>query len=225
MSRRHTVPAVLLLSLVAITGCNNVSTASDPQPSSSTSSASPSGTLTSASAKPTDTPSGSPTVDPSSAREPARLPTSRIEAASLHLAVLGQNAAKTAGERAVVDTWMTYWQGAADTYYYYRPTPGFDRVARSTARSAVVAYMGRLKSDKQRVVGWARDNVTEVKVEGDTATVRDCTRNFTFTVDEEIEPLTHPDPYYEVTGTLEKSGDAWTVTRQTSTPLRKSCLY
>ena len=152
------------------------------------------------------------------------MPHDRLEAASLHTAVLDRNAASTAEERAVVDAWMAYWQGAADTYYSYKVTPEFEKVARGKARSSILGYLADLKAQKQRVVGWARDNVTSVTVHGGTATVHDCTENFTFSVDAEGEPLTKPPPYYDVTGTLQKSQGQWTVVRQHSRQLSRSCL-
>jgi hypothetical protein len=152
------------------------------------------------------------------------LPHNRIEAANLHVAVLDSSAASTAEEKAVVDAWMQYWQGAADSYYYYRPTEGFMQVARGTARSDVLQYLHRLKSDKQRVVGWVRDNVLRVTMNGETATLRDCAKNFTYTVDSESEPLTRPPPYYDMTGTLSKEQGRWTVTKQNSRELGHSCL-
>ena len=74
------------------------------------------------------------------------------------------------------------------------------------------------------MVGWARDNVTSVKVTGDTAKIRDCTENYTFTVDHEAEPLTHPPPWYDARGTLKKVDGRWMVTTQNSRELKKSCL-
>ena len=222
--RRSTVPAALALALVTLTGCNDSSrsepsaaTASSEAPSPSTSSAAPRPDE-SASAEAEEGPTAPETADG------VRLPTSQVAAASLHKAVLGESSASTAEEKAVVDAWMTYWQGAADTYYLYKESADFKRVARGRARSDILEYAERLRSHKRRVVGWARDNVTAVKVEGDTATVRDCTKNFTFSVDEEGEPLTRPDPWYDVTGTLEKSQGAWTVTQQRTKVLKESCL-
>ena len=123
-----------------------------------------------------------------------------------------------------MDAWMSYWQGVADTFYSYKVTPEFEQVARGQARRSILTYLGQLKAKKQRAVGWARDNVTSVSVDGDTATVRDCTQNFTFSVDVEGEPATNPIAYYDVTGTLQKSQGQWTVVRQQSRNLSSSCL-
>ncbi len=224
MRRHRRLPAVLLLSLTAVAGCSGASpqggptagdtTAASASPSAGTSAATPTPTTT-------DRPSGS--ASPSKAA-PSALPHDRLEAASLHTAVLGRNAASTAEERAVVDAWMAYWQGAADTYYSYKVTPEFEQVARGQARSSILGYLADLKAKKKRVVGWARDNVTSVSVDGGSATVHDCTENFTFSVDAEGEPLTKPPPYYDVTGTLQKSQGQWTVVRQRSRELKSSCL-
>jgi len=124
----------------------------------------------------------------------------------------------------VVDAWMSYWQAAADSYYRARPVPRFAEVARGSARSAVLVYLRQKKAQGQRVVGWARDNVTSVHISGDRARLRDCTQNFTFSVDEEGTPITLPTPFYDVTGELEKHGGRWVVTVATSRNLRLSCL-
>jgi hypothetical protein len=230
MRARHALPATVALALVALGGCSDQPTrVGSDAPSSAGGSASAQST--------TGTPDGTATADPTGSADdpqddasgtatdpPGRLPTSRIEAANLHVAVLGLNAAGTADERAVVEAWMRFWQSTADTYYFYRPTAEFDRVARGTARSGVLRYLAKVKAKKQRVVGWARDNVTAVRVDGSRATVRDCTKNFTFTVDNEAEPVTVPDAYYDVTGTLRRTADGWTVVAQTSDVLKTSCL-
>ena len=54
--------------------------------------------------------------------------------------------------------------------------------------------------------------------------MRDCTQNYTFSVDQEAEPMTKPPPWYDVTGTLQKSQGAWTVIKQNTKPVKKSCL-
>jgi hypothetical protein len=142
----------------------------------------------------------------------------------MHLAYLQSSSAQSPDEKAVVDAWMSFWQGAADTYYLYKPSDQFLAVARGSAKSDILDYMGKLKSHHQRVVGWAKDNVKKVSVDGDDATVRDCTQNFTYTVDREIEPLTRPTLYYDVTGKLKKEDGRWTVTAQRSKSLNRSCL-
>lgn len=222
MRRHRRLPAVLLLSLTAVAGCSSASPQSGPTPGDTTAaSASPSAGTSAPTPTATDRPSGS--ASPSEA-SPSALPHDRLEAAAMHTAVLGRNAASTAEERAVVDAWMAYWQGVADTVYSYKVSQGFEQVARGKARSSILDYIARLRADKQRVVGWARDNVTSVSVDGDTASVRDCTQNFTFRVDVEGEPATNPTPYYDVTGTLQMSQGQWTVVRQRTRELDSSCL-
>jgi hypothetical protein len=201
---------VLAVAALALTGCGSSDSSSTATPSSST--------TASSSPDPTDTATATPTPS----RTPD-LPTLRVEAADMHVAVLGRSAARTPTEKAVVQAWMTYWQGAADTYYLYRPTPRFTSVARGIARDSVVARMKAVRAKKQRIVGWALDNVTRVEVTGDTATVGDCTKNFTFTVNDEAEPVTRPDPYYLVTGTLQRSDGHWTVVRQHSDVRLSDC--
>ena len=221
MRRRSTLPALLAVSLVALTGCNNGTTTAEPAATSSSSSplVSPSPTASdSASAEPSETPAALESVGS------AEFPVDRLAAASMHKAVLGGSTAETAEERAVVDAWMTYWQAAADTFYLEKETPTFRQMARGQARSSIVDYMESRKTKGLRVVGWARDNVTSVEVDGDTATVRDCTRNNTFSVDQEVEPVSVADPWYDVIGTLQRSQGTWTVTKQTTKPRDESCL-
>ena len=154
---------------------------------------------------------------------PANLPRQRIEAANLHYAYLGRNAASTAEEKAAVDAWMTFWQGAADTLYLRRTTALFDSVARSEARSQVVTYLDELRSQRRRVAGWAEDNIVSVKVSGASATIRDCTENFTFSVDRESEPVTRVVPWYDATGTLRRTDGKWAVVDYSSRNLTKPC--
>jgi hypothetical protein len=236
MRARHALPATVVLALVALGGCSDQPTrvGSDAPSSAGGGSASAQATST---PDVSDAPDDTATADPTGSADdpqddasgtatdpPGRLPTSRIEAANLHVAVLGLNAARTADERAVVEAWMSFWQSTADTYYLYRPTAEFDRVARGTARSGVLRYMAAVRAKKERVVGWARDNVTAVRVTGSRATVRDCTKNFTFRVDNEAEPISRPDAYYDVTGSLRRTADGWTVVAQTSDARKTSCL-
>ena len=231
MRRHRTLPVLLLLSVTVLAGCaddgtKKASSSSSPS-ASATSSADPS-----RSASPTK-PSGSSSSSssassessgPSAPTDAPTLPTERIEAANLHVAVLGENAASTSEEKAVVNAWMAYWQGAADTYYYYRPAQGLLDSSQGEAQSSVLGYLAKTKREKKRVVGWARDNVTSVKVSGSSATVRDCTKNFTFSVDQESEPLTKPTPYYDVTGQLGRVDGRWVVTSQKTKELTDSCL-
>jgi hypothetical protein len=147
-----------------------------------------------------------------------------MEAVRFHRAVLGENAADTQQEAAVVDAWMGYWQAATDTYYYRRPVPSLDRIAEDKARTAVLDYLGQLRDEEQRVAGWARDNVTDVTVDGNRATVRDCTENFTFRIDEEGSPITRPTPFYLVSGVLEMREGRWVVTQASSRDRMATCL-
>ena len=221
MHRFRTLPVVLLLCAVALVGCSDDSPkkpATRPRPRRASSS----------SASPSESPDRpdhlAPPTPASTASKGPEFPTDRIEAASMHKAVLDSSVAQSPAEKAAVAAWMDYWQGAADTYYFYKASDGFNRVARGSAKQDVLGYMNDLMKKHQRVVGWAKDNVTKIDVSGDTATVRDCTKNFTYTVDEEAEPLTRPPPYYAVTGTLKKENGQWTVTNQVSKELKKSCL-
>jgi hypothetical protein len=147
-----------------------------------------------------------------------------MRATNLHAAILDRNAADTAEERAVVDAWMTYWEAATDTAFFSRPDPRLARVAAGTARSAVLGYLRDKQAQGQRVAGWAKDNILAVKVSGDRATLRDCTENFTFSVDEEGTPASRPDPWYDVSGRLEKRDGRWVVVVADSRPQSTSCL-
>jgi hypothetical protein len=228
MRRRSTLPVVLLLALGAVSACGNGAAKGTPASSTTTSgSATSSGTSgdvsSAAPSSPTDT-SDSPSAAAGGSAGASGFPHDRTEATSLHKAVLGRSVARSAEEKAAVQAWMNYWQGAADTYYYYKPTQQFSDVATGAARSAVLTYMQQKKAEKRRVVGWARDNITSIDVTGNTAKIRDCTENYTFTVDEEAEPVTLPTPFYDATGTLTKVDGRWRVTTQDSRSLNKTCL-
>ena len=246
MRPSRALPVVLTLCAAAFAGCSNASpskdadhtsTASASATASATRQTSPSspGTSTSTSSAPTGsastTPSGGagapnkPSDQPSA--QPTRtphLPRDRVEAAALHRSVLIRSSADTSQEQAAVTAWIDYWQGASDAFFFLRPTALLRAVARDQALSSVLDYIGTLKHDKHRVVGWAKDHVTSVVVDGDRARVRDCTENFTFSVDVDGDPVTRPTPFYEVTGTLQQDGGRWYVTRTHSTNLTTSCL-
>ena len=222
MQRLRALPVALLMCALTLSGCGGGSAKksdSSPSPSPSTMSSTPS---------PTESSSGSttspfPSNPPTSSKGP-QFPHDQIEAASMHKAVLNSSVAQTPEEKAAVAAWMDYWQGAADTWYLYKPTQQFDGVARGKAKSFVLDYLTTMKSKNQRVVGWAKDNVQKVHVAGDKATLQDCTENYTFTVDREVEPITRPAPFYLITGTLQKEGGRWTVVSQVTATPKKSCL-
>ena len=96
--------------------------------------------------------------------------------------------------------------------------------ATGAARAAVDDNLADLRRSQQRGVGWSRDNVTSVTVSGDTATVRDCTENYTFNVDADGDAVTNPVPYYDARGRLVKRDGRWYVTSASSAKLTKSCL-
>jgi hypothetical protein len=214
----RTLPAVLVLAFTALAGCDDPigPDASSATPTDTPVSESPTG---SESETPTQTPTASPTG------EPTELPRSQVRAAVLHTAALGQTSARTAEEKAVVTAWMGYWQAATNTYFYARAPQTLTRYAADAALKDVRDYQASLKAKQERVVGWARDNVTKVAVDGNRATVRDCTENYTFNVDEEGAPQTNKMvPWYDARGVLEKRQGRWVVTEASSRKLQKSCL-
>jgi hypothetical protein len=218
MRRGRTLPAVLVLAFTALAGCDDPigPDASTATPTDTPVSGSPTG---SESATPTQTPTASPTG------QSTELPRSQVRAAVLHTAALGQTSARTAEEKAVVTAWMGYWQAATNTYFYARAPQTLTRYAADAALKDVRDYQASLKAKQERVVGWARDNVTKVAVDGNRATVRDCTENYTFNVDEEGAPQTNKMvPWYDARGVLEKRQGRWVVTEASSRKLQKSCL-
>jgi hypothetical protein len=224
MHRLRILAVVVLMCVGALAGCTD----DNPKKSDSTPSSTPSTSKSSSATPSSPTPSAltataSPTTPPPGSQGPS-FPHDRTEAASLHLAYLQSSVAQTPDEKAAVAAWMSFWQGAADTFYLYKPTDQFLAVARGKAKSDILDYMAQLKSKHHRVVGWSKDNVGKVTVDGNTATIRDCTENYTYTVDQEIEPLTRPTPWYDVTGTLKKEAGGWRVTDQKSKDRLKSCL-
>ena len=225
MRPRHPLPAALLLCALAVTGCTggspkagdghseSASASTTPSPSSTTS-ASPSPSASATATSPSTLAHGQPTS----------LPHDQVAAAAFHVAVLERNAAKTPEEHAVVDAWMRFWQAAADTYYFAMPTKSLERTATPAIQQSIVGYMKGKKAKGERVVGWAKDNVLAVNVDGDRATIHDCTENYTFSIDDDGDPATKPTPWYDVTGTLQKVDGSWVVASQKSAEPKTSCL-
>jgi hypothetical protein len=249
MGRSRVLPAALILCAGALAGCSHASSTKDAGGSDASSASgsaspscatSPSAPETTRSRTPTPAPTGpsrrpgggsgaTPSKQPSGPADdqPKRtphLPRDRVEAAALHKSVLVRSSAGTSQEQAVVGAWMDYWQAASDAFYFVRPTNQLRALARDQALSSVLGYIETLKKDEHRVVGWAKDNVTSVEIDGDEARVRDCTENFTFSVDVDGDPVTRPQPFYDVTGTLVRDGDRWFVTRTHSRNLTSTCL-
>lgn len=218
MRAARTLPVVLLL-VAGLAGCGDETA---PGGTSAGEPSTPTTTTPSSSVSPSPTESSDPMGDPGPTAPP--MPRHRVQATSMHVAVLDSSSARTPEERAVVRAWMAYWQEAADTQYLQRETPGFARVARGAARRDVLDYLARVKAQQQRVVGWSRDNVTWVRVDGPRAAVRDCVENFTFTVDREGEALTKPTLHLAVRGSLRKLDGRWVVVSQRSKNLTASCL-
>jgi hypothetical protein len=174
---------------------------------------------------PTPTESASSPADQSTSRSPAPdLPRDRAKAAKMHLALLGSSVADSAEEQAVVDAWLRFWQGAADSYFVGKPQPALLQSSAGDAREQILTYLQRLDDQQHRVVGWARDNIQQVSVDGNTARVRDCTENFTFSVDRSGKPVTRPTPFYDVSGDLQQRDGRWVVVAQSSSNLKRSCL-
>lgn len=239
MRRRRTPSAAVLagacgatLALaVTLTGCG-------PEPSSASGKASSSPSASALSSPPSpgdsvspsvsdsagDTGSASPTPSRYAHNQPTKLPYDRLSAASFHVAALQSSVASTTEEKAVVDSWIRFWQAASDTYYYGQPAKALSVYSTGEARRGILDYLAQQKHDKERVVGWARDNVTSVKVTGSRAVVHDCTRNFTYSTDLEGEPQSHPDKWYDATGVLRTQGGHWVVVSQTSPARKTSCL-
>jgi hypothetical protein len=222
--------AATLALAVTLTGCGpeSSSASDDPSASPSTSASASVSSPGSASASPSESGSASGSADPSPSRyahnQPTKLPYDRLSAASFHVAALQSSVASTAEEKAVVNSWMHFWQAASDTYYYGQPAKALSVYSTGEARRGILDYLAQQKHDKERVVGWARDNVTSVKIDGERAVVRDCTRNFTYSTDLEGEPQSHPDKWYDATGVLQKQGGRWVVVSQKSPARKTSCL-
>jgi len=210
MRSRHPLPVALLLCTLAVTGC----TGGSPEARSDHTRSAP------ASATASVTPSPSTPIH----GQPARLPHDQVAAAAFHIAALERNAANTPEEQAVVDAWMKFWQATADTYYFAMPTKSLERTATPAIQQSIVGYMKGKKANGERVVGWSKDNVLAVTVDGDRATVHDCTENYTFSIDDDGEPVTKPTPWFDVTGTLQKVDGSWVVASQRSADRKTSCL-
>jgi hypothetical protein len=229
MRSRHPLPVALALCALAVTGC----TGGSPDARSRHTTHASASTTASVTPSPSTTTSASPSPSPSATAtspstlihgQPTSLPHDQVAAAAFHVAVLERNAADTPEEQAVVDAWMKFWQAAADTYYFAMPTKSLKRTATPEIQQSIVRYMKGKKAKGERVVGWSKDNVLAVHLDGDSATIHDCTQNYTFSIDEDGDPATRPTPWYDVTGTLQKVDGSWVVASQKSAEQKQSCL-
>lgn len=163
------------------------------------------------------TPSATPTAP---AETP--LPTTTAEAAKLAVSVLGSSVADTADEKAAVAAWMTYWDAASKTFSDLEPAAGLDS-ARGEPLANVLNYLNELKAKNHRSVGWTRDHVLTIEVNGGAALIRDCAENFSFEVDSAGKPVQDVSPFFDISGSLTKDGDRWIVTVAKTTKVQEDC--
>jgi hypothetical protein len=117
---------------------------------------------------------------------------------------------------------MTYWQAVSTTYDTLEPAPGLD-AARGKPLTDVLDYMNQLKTKNHRSVGWTRDHVLAVEVDGDSAAMRDCAENFTFEVDSAGKPVEKVTPFYSIVAQLTREDGRCLVTTITSERLQQDC--
>ncbi|MRK01148.1 MULTISPECIES: hypothetical protein [Aeromicrobium] len=174
----------------------------------------PARTTSAATTSPTQTEAPTPTETP--------LPTTTPEAAKVAITVLGSSVAKTAEEKSVVEAWMIYWDAVATTYDELEPAPGLDR-SRGKPLKDVMDYLDLLKARNHRSVGWTRDHVLGVSVDGDSAVLRACSENFSFEVDADDNPVEDVTPFYWTTARLSRDDGRWILTSVDTDRLQQDC--
>ncbi|GAB2686147.1 hypothetical protein [Thalassiella azotivora] len=125
----------------------------------------------------------------------------------------GEVAAEGAPARAAADAWMTYWTLRGEALSTLEPDlTGLGRVSRGDALNGVLTQVADLEAAGRRTVGEVTVRVTQVTVDGATATLHSCLENGTVDVDTEGEPVAPVVPLYSFEGTLAGTpGGGWVV--------------
>ncbi len=189
--RRTSLPALLVVLVLALTGCGGQEKPAEPLGPLG-------GDETSAPAEPSST-TGTESADASPFDDEG------------HDVVRGAVEATTPEEEAIAEAWFGYWQVRVSSFGEVEVDPRIGTVAAGEAQADVVRYVSYLRGKKLHTEGDTKFGVADIVVRGTEATLSSCGVNKSVDVDAEGSPAEQFTPFYNIEGTLKKAGGAWRV--------------
>lgn len=129
---------------------------------------------------------------------------------------VGNMAAGGSDEQAVLRAYLKFWVERAKALRLAKVNKtALAKVAVDEAAAGVVQNVADLARGRQHAEGGSTVNVTEVKIEGENATLKDCFEDRSVVVASDGEKV-DPPPGVTVTSytvTLRRDGDRWRVTK------------
>ncbi len=113
--------------------------------------------------------------------------------------------------KAVVDAWFGYWDVRAKSFGSAKVDPKLGSVAAADAVADVVQYVAYLRKEKLRTVGDTRFGVSDLEVDGSTATLTSCGVNKSIDRRSDGSPAEQFTPFFTIAGTLKQAGGTWRV--------------
>jgi hypothetical protein len=121
--------------------------------------------------------------------------------------------ADTPQAKAVVDAWFAFWDVRASSFGNAKVDPKLGSVAAADAVSDVVSYVAYLRSKKLHTVGDTTFGVSNLEVDGKSATLTSCGINKSIDRRADGSPAEEFTPFFTVNGTLTQVGGQWRVVK------------
>ena len=110
----------------------------------------------------------------------------------------------------------------ASSFGQAKVDPKLGSVAAADAVADVVRYVAYLRAKKLRTVGDTKFGVSDLRVDGRTATLSSCGVNKSIDRRSDGSPAEQFQPYFTIAGTLSKDGGQWRVV-ETKVTARAPC--
>ena len=116
-----------------------------------------------------------------------------------------------ADQQEVLDAYVAYWQVRAAAYRAARIDPdALGRVASGQAASSVAVYVSGQQAEKRHTEGKTTLRVSDVAVDGDSATVSDCLDDRSADVsDDSGKPVERPGGDTGITASMQRVSGSW----------------
>lgn len=112
----------------------------------------------------------------------------------------------------VAEAWVAYWRLRLASYAAAEVGPDIGTVATGEALDDVVGAVADLAAQDRTTVGDLVVSVDKVTIDGETASLTGCLRNFSTDRDSGGEPVEQLRPFYDTTGQLVLQDGTWLVT-------------